>query len=285
MTKVNNLLRRPRAPKLQKVDLTDVKITSPVPSEGDSSNASSTDTTSTEREFVASSLYLQGNRTLFPSLTPKNTQLAFRSNQEKSRESRQKNGSALTDLSAIPTDETPAKTYEDDDRNILSMKNFSRDTYKRLLSVSISPGKPMPPVTRLSRAIEEVSESEETNMLREYSQFMNNANKALKPLKPRGPDPLPARQPRHFEDKKKEYENLVYDERPKPVPFTFNDFMLEKTDDSEPIEKTELVRAVLSAQNYRGVCKILEEKIRLEQNKNSNTVIINVLVINNSFWN
>ena len=117
-----------------------------------------------------------------------------------------------------------------------------------------------------------VEQNPPINFVREYSQFKNTRNPLLKPFKTLGPDPLPVRrQPKHFQDKRKNYENLTYyDDYSKPIEFTLNDFILENGYFGE--EERRIIQSILSTKHYKGFCKALEEKIHLESSKNKNKV-------------
>jgi hypothetical protein len=134
---------------------------------------------------------------------------------------------------------------------------------------------------------------------------------AVKPFKPLGPDPLPMRPVRqqnhanNYHPKLSLYENLLFDDYselnyvPKENQFSLNDFLLQKNSkknystefynhlskyDEDQIEEEEEEEEnddnlnvedniYISSDNYKKICKILEDRIQKERNINSSNVI------------
>lgn len=275
MTKTNKLLRRPRPPKLHLVDLTHVDEGTPIANLfNESSNESSrSNSPSIDRELLVPSLHISEAKTTttnLPILTPKNTQLAFKSNQDR-YDSIDRQDLDASDRFFRPRTETVS--YDEEDRHALNFKLLSRTTYKRLLSMSPTKNE----TSTVNFSTEKKSTNQRTininpaiNLVREYSQFKNTRNPLLQPYKPLGPAPLPIRQPKHFQDKRKNYENLTYVEDTKPIEFTLNDFLLENGYFGD--EERKLIQSILSTKHYKGFCKALEEKIHLESSKNKGQV-------------
>ena len=273
MTKANQLLRRPRPPKLYLIDLTHVDEGTPLPTAlNESSDESScSNTPSDDRELLVPSLRRSEVKTAttnLPILTPKNTQLAFKNNYPERLDSTDRQYLDASDRFFRARTETKTINYDEEDKNALNFKLLSRTTYKRLLSMS----PPKQETSTINFSVEKsVQKIKPFNMIREYSKFKDTRNPQLKPYKALGPDPLPMRQPKHFTDKRKNYENLSYYEDLKQVTFTLNDFILGLNGEFDG-ENKKLIKSILSTKHYKGFCKAIAEKLYRDLNKNNDKV-------------
>jgi hypothetical protein len=283
MTKKNQLLRRPRPPGLRLVDLTHVDDGTPNQMLLNDSSDESTrsHSRSTDRELLVPSLHISEAKTTTTNLpiltTPKTTQLAMKNYSER-YDSLERTDLDASDRFFRPRTETVS--IEEEDRHAFNYKLLSRTTYKRLLSMS--PTKNDTSTVNFSSDKKSFNHrrlepNPSINLVREYSQFKNKRNPLLKPFKPLGPDPLPVHhQLKHFQDKRKNYENLSYYDESKQIEFTLNDFILANSYFGE--EEKKIIQSILSTKHYKGFCKALEEKIHLESSKNRDKVHVQTLI-------
>jgi hypothetical protein len=95
----------------------------------------------------------------------------------------------------------------------------------------------------------------------------------VKPSKPSGPDPLPKRYLKHLDDRTHAYCDLTYNEEHihKPNGFTLNDF-IQEANPNRYYQASVHTKPIVSNYNYKQICRILETKINQEQNQNSDKV-------------
>jgi hypothetical protein len=110
-------------------------------------------------------------------------------------------------------------------------------------------------------------------MIKQYSLGSFPVVQGFKPL---GPDPLPKRYLKHLDDKTNAYNNLTYNEEYQHGEngFTLNDLLLYPENEQEYYEASSSKKPIVSNHNYKQICKMLEEKVRREQNNNCDKVCV-----------
>lgn len=253
-----NLLRKPRRPKqLPKITIEVKKNFNENDNESDISiQTSGKNTPSTDREFISSSLYLasqlQKPFSFSNRITPKIQNNEFTG----------KHVNSLAYMSSISNDQLEG---EDEFNEFDGQKTNSLNTFQNTQTIQKD---------HQIGKINQTKEHFKQTVQREYSQFIQNP--LIKPYKPLGPDPLPPRKPRHQDNKTLYYQGLTYDSKLQENQFIFNDFLLDSISAETNLIVEDIKEKVLSKQNYVKYCKMLEDKIRLE-NKNRDKLHVQTL--------
>lgn len=145
-----------------------------------------------------------------------------------------------------------------------------------------NPNSPASPEIRLYKSPANrpsVAKSYRTEYLSHSSPPMRRS--IVKPYKPLGPDPLPARPPKLNQDdvraRRDYYQSLTTQTDSSSENnenyFDLNDFLLDSAYNQRLVASC--VRSI-SKYNYRQMCRLLEDKIQEERNRNSSNVKINL---------
>ena len=281
------LLRKPRPPKLQKLDLSNVIN----PYDKDSSTDNDTTDrsgTSTDLETLSSNNYLVNvvnktlssyNHVVFPELpyntavntTPSSMQRSkdklIHIPEEKSESSchnihhHHKNEVVCTCTIPKSSISSIDELYEKLEKKKQSVPNtYAKNFLSRFKS-------PMPTIKSVISADEKMNTPYITKL---YSSTTLPPKSLVKPFKPPGPDPLPMRPIRHNSEalaKKSFYDEFTYENSGSNVTneehnFMLNDF-LRNSNVNQNILDTRY--NLLSTYNYNQVCKLLAEKIEIEK--------------------
>ena len=269
----HRLFRRPRRPKLEKIDLTHVKEPDHDLSKyaDDSSSTASSDELeqSNERHEYARLLNAESgsNKIKLPYINNKRIEAAARKSSNSSKLVILEADELVDNISMAKT----SKVAYENNKSSQSISDSTMSTSTDDFSASNAKNKSLTTKKFNSAALN-------CKYIMDKSRQSNYSTRSLlQPSKPLGPDPLPARAVKlHRENaqlRKSYYKNLGYSEsegeEENDDPFIFNDFLLNATDkDQCAINSSSQV----SKYTYNQICKILEEKIQRESNRFPNNV-------------
>lgn len=260
------LLRKPRKPKLDKIDLTRVHYPDQEDDYLNSSESESYSAISSDRELIAStssiSIKSGSAKMAFPSL------VAQKSNRDKLvvilEEPSKMQRMPKNSLHTICTSSTSS---------LNDSSKMDNRFYNELM------------INRYKPNMNTIKSATFTDQTRKISMASaHTAKSVIKPYKVPGPDPLPAR-PIKFRisdlvNKKAFYENLSYDNTDlyenQEDDFDFNDFLLRQNNYDKAIVDYCFDKVFVSTHNYIKICKLLAQKIEQEKSANANRVLKNI---------
>lgn len=257
------LLRKPRRPTLEKVNLTRVSSDFSDDEFMNSSESESNSTLSTDREVFTSGIYVgnKPSKIIFPSLGSQ------KSNRDKL---------VMISEEGLPKHATMPKNS----LNTMFSSSSSSLTESTKTDQNTNATKFKPVMRTIQSATFDAIKRANENKSKASAHTAHTTRSLVRPFKVPGPDPLPQRPVKyHITDlvtKKSFYENLSYDNQDlydgqNQDDFALNDFLLENNYNNRLINYC-IDKVFVSTRNYNQVCKLLAARIEYEKSINCDKV-------------